>query len=176
MTSRYQILQTGGVFDFESRTIVPPDRSSAAWIEYQAWLTAGNTPLPPDSVGMDDLPTAKTKRVEEIDAYSAGLRNKAVRGRSAGEMATWTAKLMEARAYTATPVPTAAPLLNAIATVRGCTLDSLVAKVLAQSGPFLQAEAYIDGIRGKHCDAVEACATVQDIIAYNWHADWPVIP
>ena len=176
MTTRYQVLASGGVFDFEQRAIVLPDRSAAAWIEYQNWLTAGNTPLPPDTVGLDDLPTTKAKRVEEIDAYSAGLRNKAVRGRSAGEMATWTAKLVEARAYTSTSNPADAPLLGAIAAVRGIPLADLVAKVLAQSGPFLQAEAYIDGIRGKHCDAVEACTTVQDIIAYNWHVDWPAIP
>ena len=176
MTARYQLLAAGGVYDFTVNKAVAPDRSSAAWQEYQEWLTQGGSPLPPDSLGTDDLATTKSKRCDEIDAYAAGLRNKAVRGRSSAEMATWTAKLVEARAYTVTPVPTAAPLLNSIATVRGCTLADLVAKVLAQAVPFLQAEAYIDGVRGKHCDAVDAMTTVQEVVVYDWHADWPVIP
>ena len=175
MSTRYQVLAVGGVYDFTTRAIVPPDRSSDAWQEYQRWLTEGGSPLPPDTIGMQTLADAKANRCAEIDAYAAGLRNAAVRGRSAAEMATWTAKLVEARAYTTTPVPSAAPLLNSIATVRGMALADLVARVLAQSTPFLQAEAYIDGIRGKHCDAVEAMTDVRDIITYDWHADWPAI-
>lgn len=174
--SKYQILQAGGVFDLETRTPIAPDRSSKPWKDYQAWLTAGNTPLPPSTIGADDLATSKLKRQSEIDAYAAGLRNAAVRGRSAAEMATWTAKLMEARAYTATPGPAAAPLLTMIATVRGIPTADLVARVLAQSEPFLQLEAYIDGIRGKHCDAIEAMLDVRDIITYDWLTGWPVLP
>lgn len=176
MSTRYQILQTGGVWDFQTRSIVPPDRSSAAWVEYQEWLTAGNTPLPPDTVGMDDLATAKRKRQDEIDAYAAGLRNRAVRGRSAGEMSSWTAKLVEARAYKASGLAADAPLLTMIAGVRGITTLALADKVIAQATPFLQAEAGIDGVRGLHCDAVEAMTDVRDIIVYDWHAGWPVIP
>jgi hypothetical protein len=174
--SRYQILQSGGVFDFETRTIIPPDRSSALWQEYQNWLTAGNTPLPPDTIGQDDLATSKLKRQGEIDAYAAGLRNRVVRGRSAGEMASWALKLNEARAYTSTSDPLQAPTLSAIASIRGITLADLAGRVLANSKPFLQAEAAIDGIRGKHCDAIDAMTTVADIITYDWHSGWPVIP
>ena len=173
MSARYQIIQSGGVFDFETRSIVPPDRSASAWLEYQAWLTAGNTPLPPDTVGQDDLPTAKLKRQSEIDSYAAGLRNAVVRGRSAGEMASWSIKLAEARAYTASNDLAQAPTLAAIAQVRGITTADMSARVLAQAAPFLQAEAYIDGIRGKHCDAIEAMADARDIITYDWHTGWP---
>ena len=73
MTARYQVLQRGGVWDFQTRTTIPPDRSNAAWVEYQEWLTGGNTPLPPDTVGMDDLATAKRKRQDEIDAYARAI-------------------------------------------------------------------------------------------------------
>lgn len=176
MTSRYQILLSGGVFDLETRTVVPPDRSSAAWQEYQSWLTSGNTPLPPDTVGQDALPIAKLKRQSEIDAYAAGLRNAVVRGRSAGEMASWSIKVAEARAYTATSDPAQAPTLALTAAIRGIALDELAGRVLAQSSPFLQAEAAIDGTRGKHCDAVEAMLDLRDIITYDWHSGWPAIP
>jgi hypothetical protein len=177
MTStRYQILLAGGLFDFETRSIVPPDRSTEAWQVYQAWLTAGNSPLPPSTIGQDTLPVSKLKRQAEIDAYAAGLRNRAVRGRSAGEMASWTAKLVEARAYQSTLDPLQAPLLQMIATVRGISVADLAVKVIAQATPFLQAEAYIDGIRGKHCDAIEAMLDVRDIITYDWLTGWPAIP
>ena len=172
---RYQIILSGGVFDLQTRTVVPPDNSSAAWQDYQSWLTAGNTPLPPSSIGQDDLATSKAKRKAEIDAYAAGLRNAVVRGRSAGEMASWAIKIAEARAYQASGDPAQAPTLAAIATVRGITTASLAQKVLDQATPFLQAEAYIDGIRGKHCDAVDAMLTVPEIITYDWLTGWPAI-
>jgi len=174
MAARYQILIAGGVFDHQDRAIVKPGDS--AWQSYQEWLTAGNTPLPPDTVGQDDLATAKAKRCTEIDAYAAGLRNQAVRGRSAGEMASWSIKLAEARAYQAASVDASAPTLAAIATVRGITTAAMVAKVVAQATPFLQAEAAIDGVRGKHCDAVASMTDVRDIVTYDWHSGWPVIP
>lgn len=173
--SRYQILLSGGVFDLQSRAIVQPDNSAPAWQTYQEWLTAGNTPLPPSTIGQDDLATSKLKRQSEIDAYAAGLRNSVVRGRSAGEMASWAIKISEARAYNTSTIAAQAPTLATIATVRGITLQALVDKVLAQAGPFLNAEAYIDGIRGKHCDAVEAMLDVRNIITYDWHAGWPVL-
>lgn len=176
MTSRYQILQAGGVFDFETRTNIPPSLSDSGWQAYQAWLTAGNTPLPPDPVGQaTDLATAKAQRKSEIDAYAAGLRNQVVRGYSAGEMASWSFKLAEARAFTATNDPLQAPTLAASATIRGITVAAMAAKVLANSAPFLNAEAAIDGIRGKHSDAIDACPDIPSIITYNWHVGWPVI-
>lgn len=175
MSARYQQLEVG-VRDLTTGKYIKPDRSSPDWREYQEWLTAGGVVLPMDSVGQDDLPTSKLKRQAEIDAYAAGLRNKVVRGRSAGEMASWSIKLAEARAYTATSDPLQAPTLAAIAAIRGIHVADIAARVLAQSAPFLQAEAYIDGIRGKHCDAIEAMADVRDIILYDWHTGWPAIP
>ena len=176
MSARYQIIASGGVFDHEQRAIVRPVKTSAEWQEYQAWLTAGNTPLPADDVGMLDLAEAKARRVEEINMFSAGLRNRAVRGRSAGEMASWAIKLAEARAFQSGGTDADAPTLAAIATIRGITTAALVQKVIEQAAPFLQAEAAIDGVRGKHCDAIEAATDVRDIIAYDWSTGWPAIP
>lgn len=175
MSTRYQ-LRKEGVWDFQTSTGIEPRRSSAAWLEYQEWLTAGGVPLPPDSVGEDDLPTSKRKRQDEIDSYAAALRNKAVRGRSVAEMSSWTAKLVEARAYKVSGLAADAPLLTMIAAVRGITTLALADKVIAQATPFLQAEAGIDGVRGLHCDAIEAMTDVRDIIVYDWRAGWPTIP
>lgn len=173
--TRYQVLTEGGVFDFETRSIVRP-RSGSGWEDYQTWLSAGNTPLPPDSAGLLDLVEAKRQRNFEINAYAAGLRNKAVQGRSSGEMASWAIKLNEARNFQASADPLQAPTLDAIAQIRGITIGALAQKVIDQATPFLQAEAYIDGVRGKHCDTVEALETIQDLLAYDWHSGWPSIP
>jgi hypothetical protein len=175
MMTKYQILQSGGVFDFETRTIVLPDQSSAAWHGYQNWLTAGNTPLPPDTIGQDTLAVAIEKRKSEIDAYAAGLRNAVIRGYSSAELSSWSLKLIEARAYIATSDINQAPLLNATAQVRGITISDMANRVMTNSAQFLQLEATIDGIRGKHCDAVGAMTTVQGIITYDWHSGWPII-
>jgi hypothetical protein len=91
-------------------------------------------------------------------------------------MASWAIKLNEARAYTSTSDPLQAPTLAAIASIRGITLADLAGRVIANSTPYLQAEAAIDGIRGKHSDAIDAMTTVADIITYDWHSGWPVIP
>lgn len=168
---RYQVLLSGGVFDFQTRTIVLP--ANAEWQEYRAWLTAGNTPLPPDTIGQDDLATAKTKRISEIDAYAAGLRNLVVRGRSAGEMSSWPVKLLESRAWLATADPLQSPTLVLTAQIRGITVTELANRVLGLAEPFLQIEATIDGIRGRHNDVVDACTTVAEIITYDWHSGWP---
>jgi hypothetical protein len=176
MTARYQLIAAGGVFDHQTRTNIPPARSNPAWIQYQEWLTAGGVPLPADDAGQLPLAEAIARRVEDINAWSAGLRNKAVAGRSAGEMASWSIKLAEGRAWLASDNPTDAPTLAAIATIRGIPIADLVARVIAQATPFLQAEAAIDGIRGKHCDAIEAMTDVRDVIAYDWQTGWPVIP
>lgn len=175
MGIKYQILAAGGVFDFETRQIVMPNKQDEKWQAYQRWVTEGNTPMPPDAVGQDDLPTAKLRRQDEINLFASGLRNIVIRGRSAGEMASWTIKLSECRAYLSTEDAAQAPTLAATAGIRGISLDALVAKVMAQSTPFLMAEAVIDGTRGKHCDAIEACEDVQSILAYDWHTGWPAI-
>lgn len=177
MSTKYQTLTDaeGGVWDMEARERVTRFGTPGKWAIYQEWLTAGGVPLPPDPTGQLDLADAKAQRVAEINSYAAGLRNKVIAGRSAGEMASWTIKLMEARQFQQSGLDTDAPTLAATAAIRGISTAALVEKVLAQAAPFLQAEAAIDGIRGKHCDAIEACATQAEIVVYDWHAGWPVI-
>jgi len=193
MTTRYQIFKPKGIWDSQNRVLIMPNASDPNWQEYQSWLTAGNSPLQADSVGTDDLVNAKAKRVLEIDAYAAGLRNIAVRGRSSAEMATWTLKLLDAMARASSQASPFASVLSsigttlglpeapvsyndAIAKVRGITEASHVNKVLTQAVPFLVIEAAIDGTRGKHCDAVNASTTVEEIVLYDWHTGWPALP
>lgn len=190
MTTRYQLLDRG-VFDHQNRVVVLP--GSAGWGEYHDWLTGGGVLLPLDPVGQaSDLAEAKVQRTAEINAYAASLRNRVVAGRSVGEMASWALKLFDAMAVagsqpspfasvmsslqTALGLPSTPTSYNhAVATVRGITEAQHVNLVLAQAVPYLAMEAVIDGIRGKHCDAINAMADVESIITYNWHTGWPTI-
>lgn len=44
----YKVVRDGGVEIVETGEIVHPQRSRKAWGAYQAWLRAGNVPIPPD--------------------------------------------------------------------------------------------------------------------------------
>ena len=191
MTARYQLLERG-VFDHQARAIVLP--ADPGWSDYLQWLTEGGVLLPLDPVGqVTDLAEAKAQRCTEINAYAASLRNKVIAGRSTGEMASWALKLFDAMAVAGSqPSPFAAVLTtlqaalglpstptsynHAVAMVRGITEAQHVALVLAQAVPFMAAEAAIDGMRGKHCDAVNAMADVPSLVAYDWSTGWPEIP
>ena len=190
MTSRYQLLERG-VFDHQERAVVLP--ADPGWADYLQWLTEGGVLLPLDPVGqVTDLAEAKAQRCTEINAYAASLRNKVIAGRSTGEMASWALKLFDAMAVAGSqPSPFAAVLTtlktalglpstptsynHAVAMVRGITEAQHVALVLAQAVPFMAAEAAIDGMRGKHCDAVNAMADVPSLVAYDWSTGWPAL-
>ena len=191
MTARYQLLERG-VFDHQARAIVLP--ADPGWSDYLQWLTEGGVLLPLDPVGqVTDLAEAKAQRCTEINAYAASLRNKVIAGRSTGEMASWALKLFDAMAVAGSqPSPFAAVLTtlktalglpstptsynHAVAMVRGITEAQHVALVLAQAVPFMAAEAAIDGVRGKHCDAVNAMADVPSLVAYDWSTGGPERP
>lgn len=42
------ILAWGGVIRLSDNATIPPDEGNPAWLEYLAWLDAGNTPDPAD--------------------------------------------------------------------------------------------------------------------------------
>lgn len=55
--SRYQLINKG-VRDLTTGVDIPPDRSSAAWKEYQEWFAAGNKPLPHEPPAPPPPPTS----------------------------------------------------------------------------------------------------------------------
>jgi len=189
--ARYQLIASsegGGVLDLVTKTRIRKDQPG--WDDYQAALTAGEVPLPVGIDATQDLAAIKARVCADIDSYAAGLRNKVIAGRSAGGMASWALKLLDAMTVAAgQPSPFAAILpaiatglglpetptsLNgAIAAVRGITEAEHVGKVLAQCAPFMAAEAAIDGMRGKHCDAINAMTDPRDVVTYNWQTGWP---
>ena len=39
-----------GIYKLPEYAYIPNDVANSDWVAYQAWLAAGNTPLPPDGV------------------------------------------------------------------------------------------------------------------------------
>lgn len=188
---QYQLLDAG-VWDLTSRKTITPRTTPDEWKLYEEWLTAGGVLLPKDVVGQMTLEEAKDAKMTEINAFAASLRNQVIAGRSSGEMVSWAIKLLDAMAVAgAQPSPFASllpaiqaalglPSLptsynHAMAMIRGISEAEHVTKVMAQAVPFIAAEAAIDGNRGKHCDAIYACVSLDEIILYDWSTGWPSI-
>lgn len=114
-------------------------------------------------------------RQAECLAIAKGLRDKAISGVSAGEMAGWPIKLAEARAFAADPVNAQTPMLSAEAAARGVTVADLVAKVGGNSARFAALEASIGGTDGRHRDALARLTSFEAVAAYDLMAWWPVV-
>ena len=109
----------------------------------------------------------------KVDVYAASLRDKAVSGISPGEMASWPVKKSEAEAYNLSLDPADAPTLNAEATARGATLQSIVNRVIVNSAALTALEAQIAGVAGMHKDVIEAMQDFSAIVSYDYKTGWP---
>ncbi len=114
-------------------------------------------------------------RQAECLAIAKGLRDKAISGISAGEMAGWPIKLAEARAFAADPAGAQTPMLAAEAAARGVSVAELVGKVGGNSARFAALEAAIGGADGRHRDALAKLTTFDDVAAYDLTAGWPKV-
>lgn len=121
------------------------------------------------------LTQAIAHRQAECLAIAKGLRDKAISGVSAGEMAGWPIKLAEARAYAADPATAQTPMLAAESAARGVTVADLVAKVGGNSARFAALEAAIGGTDGRHRDALARLTSFEAVADYDLTAGWPVV-
>ncbi|MDP1686878.1 hypothetical protein [Hydrogenophaga sp.] len=117
---------------------------------------------------------ARALRKTEISAHATALRNRVIAGYSAGELASWSLKLGEARAFEASS-SAATPILSVESSMRGVSLESLVQRVLQNGMMFSMAEAAIAGCEGFHRDALDRCATFEEVAAYDFTAGWPKV-
>ena len=179
MNTRYQLLSQGGVYNYDTGATIK--RGDTGWAEYQAWLSAGNAPLPP----VDKVPTleeAKEDIKQAINDHATGLRNKAHAGTSPWEAASWGFKFPEAvkimgygASTTLTNIKASNPRIWEEAEIRGIDPRVLAAKIEAKANDFWAMEAKIAGIVGKHCDAVDKLTDVRDVLFYDWRAGWPEV-
>jgi hypothetical protein len=175
MSARYEE-RSLGVYDRKADALVVP--GTGAWKEYQEHLAeTGEQPdSSPDAAG-PTLAQARTEKIALIENLAGDIRRKVVGRASPQEMASWTMKAEQARAYLASANPLDASLLSGEAAARGTTLDAIVARVVNNSTAFLRAESLIAGVCGKHKDAVAGLATVDEILAYDIDAGWdPLYP
>ncbi|MBI3771458.1 MAG: hypothetical protein HY272_01945 [Gammaproteobacteria bacterium] len=111
-----------------------------------------------------------------IDAHAATVRERATAGVSAAEMSSWSLKIAEARAYTASGnASDAAPLLTVEAQIRNVPLQAVVDRVMAKSTALQMLEATIAGVAGLHKDAVRSTTNFADALAYDWSTGWPAL-
>ncbi|MBX3610403.1 MAG: hypothetical protein KF871_10965 [Hydrogenophaga sp.] len=118
------------------------------------------------------LEQAKAFRKAEVSALATKLRNKVIKGYSAGEMASWSIKLAEARTFAIDPLASC-PLLTLEAQTRGVALASLAQRVLDNATLFAGAEAMIAGVEGMHRDSIDALADFDGVAAYDFTGGWP---
>lgn len=73
----YQLTESGDIrkelADGFALILPATPNGTPAWAEYQAWLDAGNTPLPYVPPGYEDTATAQTSRTNEINTEAHGL-------------------------------------------------------------------------------------------------------
>lgn len=120
------------------------------------------------------LSASQAEVIAQIDLHAKSLRDSVVAAISPAEMASWTIKQAEARAYQASGNDADAPMLGIEATARGVTVADLAAKVLAKAVQLSQLEAMIAGVAGAHGDAVKALTTFDAVLTYDWRTGWPL--
>ena len=121
------------------------------------------------------LAHAIARRQADCLAIAKSLRDKAISGISQGEMAGWPLKLVEARAFAASPATAQTPMLSAEAASRGVTVAELVGKVVGNSARFAGLEAAIGGTDGRHRDALARLTNFEDVASYDLTAGWPAV-
>jgi hypothetical protein len=173
MTTRYE-LRPVGVFDRElGRDITPADDE---WPTYHAWLEAGNAPELPPAPPRPPLEYVLAEVLAKIEEKAAEQRAKVTYPASPQEMASWTEKMRQARAFDASSLDADAPMLAAEASARHTTTVDIAQRVLANAAAYTRAEGLIAGTSGRHRDAVRALADVDAVLAYDYLAGWPLDP
>ena len=114
-----------------------------------------------------------------VEAVAKEKRDAIVADKSPGEMASWTEKLRQARNFTTEPADEAdaaakdVHALWAEAQARGATTESIKDRVLANASALLAVEAAIAGAGGAHKDAIDALATFEAVVTYDYTTGWP---
>lgn len=173
MSARYE-LRSVGVFDREIGTAIAPATDPHRWFgEYLPWLGQGNVP-DPMPIEQPTLTEAREAKIAAIEDLALQTRRRITGRASAQEMASWTAKLEQARAFFRGE--SAYPMLIAEAAARGVTVDEIAGRIQKNASDFSMAEALIAGVSGRHKDAVRAIAKVEQLQAYDVTAGWPFMP
>jgi hypothetical protein len=100
-------------------------------------------------------PYEKSAKLAEIDADFETIVAGLTAGWPTHEMQTWGKQEAEARAFTA-DASVVTPMLSAIASTRGLTVEQLAERVIRDANAFTAASAYYVGLRHKARQRVAA--------------------
>ena len=170
MTARYEE-RSVGVFDrLAGRAVLP---RTPEWGEYQRYMAeTGEQPDPiPPGAGLT-LTEAQAEKSALVENLAGEIRRRVTGRATAAEMASWNVKAAQAKAFAASGNPADAPQLAAEAEARGVTLQAIVDRVTSNATLYLQAEATIAGVKGKHKDAIAALADAGAVMAYDITQGW----
>lgn len=163
----------GVVYDAYRHTsvdaVAPPHVIAGEW----RYVNGGFRPV---NFTEAEINAAKLAAIRRAQKIADGLRDKIIAGAHPMEVQGWIAKATEALANAADPRDDAKfPMIKLEAAARGVAPDALVAKIAAKRAALINAEAAIEGARGRHKDAIRAMATVDELDAYDITTGWPVI-
>lgn len=120
------------------------------------------------------LAQAKDMWKVRVREYAGQIRQKIMEGYTAWEMASWSEKLREARAYLdEATAETRCPSLFQEAQRRSMPVSVIVDRVILKSGIFMGKEANIAGFCGNLCDAIDAAQSFQEIEQMSLFSGWP---
>jgi hypothetical protein len=168
---RYE-LRDRGVWDTETAEHLVAGHPR--WPEYEDWLKVqGNTPGPAPAPAAVTRSEALARKLSEIDEIAGSARQRITGPVSPQEMASWSVKLQQARAFTESAPETDYEMITIEAQARGVETIDIASRVISNAQAYSAAEARIAGTAGKHRDAVRALAERDDILAYDVTTDWP---
>lgn len=88
------------------------------------------------------------------------------------EMASWPILATEIKAYTASGNPADCPFCAAEAAASSLSLDTVIARVTANTNAFASFLAAVKGARNKHKAAI-ASMSAPEVYGYDWRDGWP---
>ena len=164
-------LADGVIYPFDQYSSI--DVVAPAHVIPGEWRYAGGG-FRPVNFTAAEITAAKDAAIRRAQKIADGLRDRMLNGAHPMEVQGWIAKADEAQAYAADPRDDAKfPMIKLEAAARGVAPAALVAKIAAKRLALINAEAAIDGARGRHKDAIRAMATVDELNAYDINTGWP---
>lgn len=110
------------------------------------------------------LEEVKAAKLAEINAGCDAILKQAVSGYPETEQQTFYKQDAESAAYLENP-ETETPFLTILAAARGISLEDMVTKVRVKTDAFSRLSAFICGQRQAMEDALDACASVEEVEA-----------
>lgn len=136
------------------------------------WISSDDVAVQAIIDSYDAVANSISIKKQEIEAFAAKLRNKAVEGSDPIERASWGTKYAQAKSYQASSDATDAPILVKEAIDGNVDLQFIVDRVIRNGEAFEVIEAKIAGTAGRHKRIIEGMTDFKKILDYDYSAWW----